>query len=61
MARVFQHELDHLDGVLLLQRLDPEQRKQAMKTLRSRVLDQGGAADGDEPGRQRNSKSEPEL
>jgi peptide deformylase len=33
-ARVFQHELDHLDGVLLLERLDPDTRKQAMRTLR---------------------------
>ena len=26
-ARMFQHELDHLDGVLLLEHLDDEQRK----------------------------------
>ena len=38
LARVFQHEIDHLDGVLLFERLDPEARKQAMKTLRSRVM-----------------------
>ncbi|MGO9196009.1 MAG: peptide deformylase [Acidimicrobiales bacterium] len=38
VARVFQHELDHLDGVLLLDRLDKETRKDAMKTLRGRVL-----------------------
>lgn len=38
LGRVFQHELDHLDGVLLLERLDPVQRKEAMKTLRSRSL-----------------------
>jgi peptide deformylase len=35
LARVLQHELDHLDGVLLLERLDPDTRKQAMRTLRS--------------------------
>jgi peptide deformylase len=35
VARVFQHELDHLDGVLLIERLDKDTRKQAMKTLRS--------------------------
>ena len=40
-ARVFQHELDHLDGVLLIERLDPETRKQAMRTLRNLMLDGG--------------------
>jgi peptide deformylase len=39
-ARVFQHELDHLDGVLLLDRLDPDTRKEALKVLRARVLAQ---------------------
>lgn len=38
LARVFQHELDHLDGTLLLDRLDVEQRKEAMRILRSRAL-----------------------
>jgi peptide deformylase len=33
-ARCFQHELDHLDGVLLLERLDPDTRKQALKAIR---------------------------
>jgi peptide deformylase len=33
-ARLFQHELDHLDGVLLLERLDTDTRKQALRTLR---------------------------
>ncbi len=39
LGRVFQHEIDHLDGVLLLERLDPDQRKEAMKFLRSQTLD----------------------
>ena len=39
LARMFQHEVDHLDGVLLLSRLDGDQRKEAMRTLRSRTLD----------------------
>jgi peptide deformylase len=39
MARMFQHEVDHLDGTLLLSRLDGDQRKEAMRTLRSRALD----------------------
>jgi peptide deformylase len=38
-GRVFQHELDHLDGILLVERLDEDQRKEAMKILRSRTLD----------------------
>jgi peptide deformylase len=33
-ARVVQHENDHLDGVLTIDRTDPESRKEAMKTLR---------------------------
>jgi peptide deformylase len=40
-ARLFQHELDHLDGVLLLERLDPDTKKQAMRTLRNLMLDGG--------------------
>src|SRR3954465_14242462 len=38
LARLFQHELDHLDGVLLLDRLEKEQRKAAMRLLRDRQL-----------------------
>ena len=38
-GRVFQHELDHLDGILLVERLDEDQRKAALKILRSRTLD----------------------
>ena len=33
-ARVVQHELDHLDGVLMLERTDDEARKAALATLR---------------------------
>ena len=33
-ARVIQHEMDHLDGVLILDRCSRDQRKQAMRTLR---------------------------
>ncbi len=35
-ARVVQHELDHLDGVLMLERTDDESRKDALATLRRR-------------------------
>lgn len=33
-ARVIQHEMDHLDGVLILDRTPRDQRKEAMRTLR---------------------------
>jgi peptide deformylase len=33
-SRVVQHELDHLDGVLMLQRTDDESGKEALATLR---------------------------
>jgi peptide deformylase len=33
-ARVLQHEIDHLDGVLILDRVSRDQRKEAMRTLR---------------------------
>ena len=36
-ARVVQHELDHLDGVLMLERTDDESRKDALATLRKQL------------------------
>jgi peptide deformylase len=33
-ARVIQHEIDHLDGVLILDRTTREERKEAIRTLR---------------------------
>jgi peptide deformylase len=39
-ARVLQHEMDHLDGVLILDRTTREQRKQAMRALREREREQ---------------------
>ncbi|HMK11473.1 MAG TPA: peptide deformylase [Acidimicrobiales bacterium] len=38
VARLFQHELDHLDGILLLEHLDESQRKSALKELRKRAV-----------------------
>ncbi len=35
LARCVQHESDHLDGVLFIDRLDPAQRKLAMKEIRA--------------------------
>ena len=37
-ARVVQHELDHLDGVLLLDRTDAESRREALSKLRPRLV-----------------------
>ncbi|HEY1761070.1 MAG TPA: peptide deformylase [Acidimicrobiales bacterium] len=37
-GRIFQHECDHLDGVLLVERLTDEQKKEAKKLLRKRRL-----------------------
>ena len=34
LARCIQHEVDHLDGILFIDRLDSEQRKAAMKAIR---------------------------
>ena len=35
-ARVIQHEVDHLDGVLILDRTTRDQRKEAVRALRER-------------------------
>jgi peptide deformylase len=37
-ARVVQHELDHLDGVLILERTTPEARREAMAALRPQPI-----------------------
>ena len=34
LARAIQHETDHLDGVLFIDRLDPQARRAAMKLIR---------------------------
>ncbi len=41
LARCVQHETDHLDGVLFIDRLDREQRKAAMRAIRE--AEWGGA------------------
>lgn len=43
-ARVIQHEVDHLDGVLILDRTTREQRKAAMRALRDAERGPAGAA-----------------
>ncbi len=40
LARVFQHEVDHLNGVLILDRTDRESRKAALREWRERLLAQ---------------------
>ena len=37
-ARVIQHELDHLDGVLIIDRTSPEERRQALGRLRPQPI-----------------------
>ncbi len=41
-SRLIQHELDHLDGILLLDHLEADQRKQAKKAVREMMM-------GDQP------------
>jgi peptide deformylase len=43
-ARVLQHEMDHLDGILILERTTREQRKEALRVLREGVDDRGSEA-----------------
>ena len=41
-ARLIQHELDHLDGVLLLDHLEADQRKMAKKQVREMMMGERG-------------------
>jgi len=43
-ARVIQHEMDHLDGVLILERTSRDQRKEAMRILRETAAAPLGAS-----------------
>lgn len=36
LAQCLQHEVDHLDGLLYIDRLEPQQRKQALREARSK-------------------------
>jgi peptide deformylase len=38
LGRLFLHEVDHLDGVLVLDRLEGDLRKQALKVMRHRAM-----------------------
>jgi peptide deformylase len=46
LGRVFLHEIDHLDGVLMFDRLDRDARKSAMRAWRSRDLVPGATRAG---------------
>ena len=43
VGRVIQHEVDHLNGMLLIERLDGKLRKQALRDLRDEALGLGPA------------------
>jgi peptide deformylase len=43
LARCIQHETDHLDGIIFIDRLDAEQRKAAMKAIREAEWGDPGA------------------
>ncbi|HZI91977.1 MAG TPA: peptide deformylase [Thermoleophilaceae bacterium] len=43
-ARVIQHEMDHLDGVLILDRTTRDQKREAMKALREAERERGEQA-----------------
>jgi peptide deformylase len=38
LARIVQHEIDHLDGHLILDRTSPEERRRVLTELRERTL-----------------------
>lgn len=50
LGRVIQHEVDHLDGILLIERLGPDERREAMRILRKQFLisENGGSAESRE-------------
>jgi peptide deformylase len=50
-GRMFQHELDHLNGVLLVERLDEDQARAAKRQVRDLML--GFTAPAEEPERRR--------
>jgi peptide deformylase len=41
LARIVQHEIDHLDGHLILDRTSPEERRRVLRELRERALAAG--------------------
>ena len=49
LARCLQHETDHLDGVLFIDRMESEQRKLAMKEIRESEWFGSAIANGTSP------------
>jgi len=43
-ARVIQHEIDHLDGVLILDRISRQARKEAMREMREALKEREAAS-----------------
>lgn len=43
LARILQHETDHLDGIVFIDRMDTDRRKAAMKVIRETPWFQSGA------------------
>jgi peptide deformylase len=43
LSRALQHETDHLDGILFVDRLDPKTRKEAMKAIREAEWNENGS------------------
>jgi peptide deformylase len=56
-ARVLQHELDHLDGALILDRAPRSQRKAALRALREGGSYSPPGPEDEEPGEHREPKS----
>jgi len=49
LSRLIQHELDHLDGILLLDHLDEEDRREAKRVLREMQMGVRGPEPAPEP------------
>jgi len=62
-ARIIQHEMDHLDGVLVLDRISREARKEAMRAMREAIegvpRPSAGERDGGANGAQPDGGGEP--
>jgi peptide deformylase len=47
LARMIQHEIDHLDGVLVLDRVDPDVRREALRAMRTEEMPSVSMTGGD--------------
>jgi peptide deformylase len=46
LARMVQHEIDHLDGLLVLDRVDPDTRREALRAMRAQQVPVPGGGPG---------------